>query len=317
MASRSRRKPIRTATASGGAAHQGSRRGRPGTVAEPKEGQKVTLKLENKGSEQMAVVLKVNGMNTIFQETQDPLNCTKWVLEPGKTYNIRGFYTGETGDNLLPFKVLSDEESKAKAEEMKDNTAFGCVEIFVFRSGTGTGTTPEDEEKTISRHVSFRGTKREITKGHSAPRNVKEAQDPVRHEVPDPAQRRQAPARPRGREAAPRSSPAAAIGTVEGSTEKGGDLKRTDFANPSEVYSLKIRYYTPGGASTNPGGTNPGGTNPGGTNPGGTNPGGTDPGTKPGQGQDTKPGQGQGTKPGQGQGQGTKPGQGQGNPPPK
>lgn len=280
----------------------------PGSVAEPKEGQKVTLRLENKGPDQMAVVLKVNGLNTLFQETQDPLNCTKWVLEPGKTYDIRGFYTGETGENLLAFKVLSDEESRQKAEEMKDNTSFGCVEIFVFRSGGGA----DPEELQISRHVSFRGTKKELTKGQAAPRNVREAQSlyaqkfPVSHAGTklqlDKETVKKRSVKSRG-----------AIGT-EGSAQKGGELKRTDFNNPTEVYSQKIRYYTPGAA---PGGTQPG-TGQGGTGQGGTGQGGTGQGQGgSGQGQGGT-GQGQGSKPpqGQGQGQGSKPPQGQGNPPP-
>ena len=57
-----------------------------------------------------AVVLKVNGKNTIFGEDAEPAQCLKWVLEPNGKHEIRGFQ--EDNGSLTPFRILSTKESE-------------------------------------------------------------------------------------------------------------------------------------------------------------------------------------------------------------
>src|SRR5262249_31207887 len=49
------------------------------TVADPKQGAKVYFTIENITDERVAVVLKVNGMNTLDRELDEAEKCSKWV----------------------------------------------------------------------------------------------------------------------------------------------------------------------------------------------------------------------------------------------
>ena len=103
-------------------------------AVDPKEGQKVKFVISNKTKETVGVVLAVNGKSTLFREdltTKSPGECTKWILGPGQSYTIKGFYMTADGKDLRPFKVLSDEESAAVelAPEQK-----GVFSLFVFRA---------------------------------------------------------------------------------------------------------------------------------------------------------------------------------------
>ena len=74
--------------------------------------------IQNVSQDTVGVVLAVNGKNTLFQEdlTSKPVaECTKWVLGPGETYTVEGFYMTEDGKDVRAFKVLSNDES-AKAD---------------------------------------------------------------------------------------------------------------------------------------------------------------------------------------------------------
>lgn len=81
-----------------------------GNVPEPKESDKVKFVLENPTKDTYAVLLKLNGVNTLFAETiSDPKVCHKWVLRPGQKQVIDAFQVNDVDTD--EFKVLSPKES--------------------------------------------------------------------------------------------------------------------------------------------------------------------------------------------------------------
>lgn len=103
------------------------------TVPTPREKQQVVFKLKAK-QERLGVVLLVNGINTLEGESAEALSpeqLSMWVLEPGKTYTIRGYYTLQ---KFNPFKVLSESESVLTD---LGNPRRGKVELYVFRKAEG------------------------------------------------------------------------------------------------------------------------------------------------------------------------------------
>jgi hypothetical protein len=103
-----------------------------GQVREPKEGDKVRFVLENTDPDPKAVyavVLKVNGKNTIFSEDAEASYCLKWILEHGQKLEVKGFQVDN--ENYAPFVVKSDKESKAEADVYGD--LAGTVRMVVYR----------------------------------------------------------------------------------------------------------------------------------------------------------------------------------------
>jgi hypothetical protein len=110
----------------------------------PREGQEVCITLEAK-KERLGVVLLVNGVNTLGEEgaEREPDQYSMWVLDPGKRYTIRGYYTmegpkdagGKRKTALRPFRVLSDSESVVA--ELADPSKRGKVELILFREPDG------------------------------------------------------------------------------------------------------------------------------------------------------------------------------------
>jgi hypothetical protein len=104
----------------------------PGTgekrVPEPKEGAKVHFVLRNKSAEKLAVVLRVNGLNTLNKEGPERQidRCTRWILAPRKEYAIRGFYLPD--NSIEAFKVASPAGLVAL-----DPQKIGLIELAVFR----------------------------------------------------------------------------------------------------------------------------------------------------------------------------------------
>lgn len=108
---------------------------RNGMVREPHKNEKVQFVLINRDpKERYAVVLKVNGENTLFRETYEPLSCTKWVLGPGEEVTIRGFQKQGSPlvkDKAEGFEVLSPEQSEKDAVYYGEHA--GTFSVVVFR----------------------------------------------------------------------------------------------------------------------------------------------------------------------------------------
>ncbi len=95
-------------------------------------GDKVRIQLTNLTDRVLAVVVKVNGMNTLYEQKLDAINCSKWVLDAKQTLTIKGFYLSDDGKNLAPFKVIPEEEFVAKGLA---DSSMGTISMHVFVKG--------------------------------------------------------------------------------------------------------------------------------------------------------------------------------------
>jgi hypothetical protein len=86
----------------------------------------VTFRLANTGKERCAAVLSVNGRNTLFSETADPLHCYKWILKPGQSIEVEGFQKDDNAHDK--FKVEPQETVKFNYGEQT-----GKISLVVFR----------------------------------------------------------------------------------------------------------------------------------------------------------------------------------------
>lgn len=186
-------------------------------VAEPQERQAVAFLLKNVSNERVGVVLKVNGRNTLFEEEEEPGQCTKWILDPGEQLEVKGF-SQRDDKREIPFKVLSAGESEAVA--YTDN--LGIIQLCVFRSG--------GEQMQISRKASLRGLSTSRAAKTARPATLRELQK--------------------------RTATATKVRSNRGVLEKDldavakvQDFKTVDFPHPTQVADLKIRYYKPRGSS--------------------------------------------------------------------
>jgi hypothetical protein len=76
-----------------------------GQTRDPKENDKVTFVLENTDPDPKAlyaVVLKVNGKNTIFSEDAEASYCLKWILGPAQKLEIKGFQIDNESYSPIP-----------------------------------------------------------------------------------------------------------------------------------------------------------------------------------------------------------------------
>jgi hypothetical protein len=102
-------------------------------VPEPNEGQRVSLVIGRRNPEdktRYAVVLKVNGENTLYRQRKKDLDCNAWVLEPGEQpLTIDGFQITDTAKQK--FTVLSKAASKSR--EMDYGADVGTISMTVFQ----------------------------------------------------------------------------------------------------------------------------------------------------------------------------------------
>lgn len=111
-------------------------------VPEPLEGQKVSLVLKRDNrQERYAVVLKVNGENTLEHQRLPDLECRKWVLDSGDgPVAIDGYYRADN-ETAEAFRVLSQEESQQNEMNYGDNV--GTITLTVFREQRGEEPPPD------------------------------------------------------------------------------------------------------------------------------------------------------------------------------
>lgn len=102
-----------------------------GKVPYPKEGQRVWFKL--KAAERLALVLRVNGVNTLDNQQAAVEDCSKWVLEPDEEYTIRGYYPNEKTVQL--FRA----EPPTPALLASFGKDVGVINLDVFRARKADG----------------------------------------------------------------------------------------------------------------------------------------------------------------------------------
>lgn len=191
-------------------------RGGQAFVREPREGQQVSFLLKRKPPDRTryALVLKVNGMNTLYKERLPELECTKWVLEPNlNEIKVVGFQL--TDKQVERFKVLSRAASKQR--EMDYGADVGTISLVVFREGSLSPPRPDDllddaadDLAVLSRERFPRGT----------PSNLSALQNQLRGD--------------------------AVRGLIaEGEVIGGGTIKAVFTAHPIPVMSATITYYRP------------------------------------------------------------------------
>lgn len=110
-------------------------------VAEPKPGQTIEFVVTRPGSERprLAVVVKVNGENTLRKQTLPDAQCGAWIFEPTMDiFGIKGFQMGD--GQREPFLVLSETESAAK--EIDYGQHAGTISVTVFPERATDGQSP-------------------------------------------------------------------------------------------------------------------------------------------------------------------------------
>src|SRR5262245_49487720 len=189
------------------------------TSRDPKQGDKVYFTVTNKSNERVAVVVKINGLNTLYEQTDEAKLCNKWVLDPGdKTLTVDGFYVNDSGkENKRPFNVRPDDDSAAEALA---NSQAGTVSLHVFIEGSGEGEHRDEGVKTrgLSKGK-YASVKRDINSNTEAAQQLMDNQSKTRKKGL----------------IAPSLTP-----------EDGSKLKSVEFKDPQEKETIILRYYKPG-----------------------------------------------------------------------
>jgi hypothetical protein len=195
-----------------------------GAVPEPMKDQKVWFKLENVSKDSCGVVLKVNGVNTIFKERLPDRDCHKWILKPGGVTVVRGFQMKLT--EREDFVVLSASESQAN--EVRYGELAGLFQVSVFVAhGPAKAEPPalvmNDDQRAVAAIA-----KGSLDVAAIPPGNLRSLQSKLRKRVEDAAGSR---------------------GMVDGDPDnpKPHLVEKVEFkANPpAPVMSYPIRYYSP------------------------------------------------------------------------
>lgn len=133
-------------------------------IPEPVTGQNVEVKLACNGDspQRLGVVLKVNGENTLYRQTNRDIDCAKWILSTqNPSVLVRGYQSSDR-TTAEKFKVLSRSDSAKKAIDYGRNV--GQIQLTVFQELTGPKPKPKlvdgDEEDLIAM---FRGIQPEET----------------------------------------------------------------------------------------------------------------------------------------------------------
>ena len=113
-------------------------------VVEPKEKDAVSFRLENTDPKFLyAVVLKINGKNTLFGEDLEAGQCLKWILPPGAKLGILGFQ--EDDKSYREFKILSAKDSDEATVRYGD--LAGMLRMIAYRGEQSEGRPSGDREE--------------------------------------------------------------------------------------------------------------------------------------------------------------------------
>lgn len=136
----------------------------------PPAKEKVVFLLENTTGRDLGVVLRLNGVNTLFEQKQSPDQAAKWRIRPKSRVEVDGFILVEEGaesrsggavkTRLRPFKVLTEAEAAAFGD------GKGLIDIDVFEEAeskrpakatfSGRGLPPSKEQMARQSYLGLR-----------------------------------------------------------------------------------------------------------------------------------------------------------------
>ena len=185
-------------------------------VASPQTGQTVSFVLTNSSQSKIGVVVKVNSVSTIENETGEDQGCMKWILEPGKQYMLRGFYVGSKIDL---FKVLDDDQTAARITA--GGNRLGYIDVTVFSESQG-----GDEMKAGRTLRSLNSHSKKATR----PTTASEVQAAVKKAA-----------------SGPMHSSRKSRNLIDGGGGSEDKVLESDaLKNPTQIYQMQISYYKPG-----------------------------------------------------------------------
>lgn len=113
-------------------------------LVSPPANAEVHFRLLNRADRKLAVALRLNGVNTLDEQTKEPESCRKWVTYPGRNYRVKGLYVTEKVPNkdetktvTYPFRILVGEEARTMREELGETR--GRIDIDVYEEGNARG----------------------------------------------------------------------------------------------------------------------------------------------------------------------------------
>jgi hypothetical protein len=118
----------------------------------------LVVSIRNTTDKKLGVDMKINGKSLLFEQSDEAEKCRIWVLDPGKTYLLKGWYLNEESlKNVAPFKILVGDEARQMKESLGQKA--GDIDIAVFES---TDQPPDADELQVSR--GFRGVPNLVAK---------------------------------------------------------------------------------------------------------------------------------------------------------
>lgn len=105
-------------------------------VPEPNENQRVEFAIVRNASSgpTFGVVLKVNGENTLYRQTNPDVSCAQWIMKPTRSRTVVRGYQLLDRKTIEKFKVLSQAESATRAMDYGRNV--GQIQVTVFSEQT-------------------------------------------------------------------------------------------------------------------------------------------------------------------------------------
>ncbi|MGL6097473.1 MAG: hypothetical protein ACRC7O_16955, partial [Fimbriiglobus sp.] len=157
-------------------------------VRTPGKDDKVHFVLTNTTADPVAAVLKVNGENTIERSTAADERCRKWILEPGKPVNVRG-YLRANNKEWETFRVLGDDEADAEAVKYGPHAGTFRLAVFTGKMVAAAGSpdsAPPADDATSTTLAIARGS---VDAGGDRPGSLKALKQRLRKAAPAEAAR--------------------------------------------------------------------------------------------------------------------------------
>jgi hypothetical protein len=122
-------------------------------IAAPRTGQSVMFALKNKQSDDIGVVIYVNGKSTLEYMIDPAEKCRRWIIPAGgETFGIRGYV--DANDVLTPFRIVGPNDDLIKNELAEK---LGMIEAVVFLKGqNGNANNANRNEMLVSRSLNLR-----------------------------------------------------------------------------------------------------------------------------------------------------------------